>query len=63
MNANFVPHSLPKSYVDPHHYPSFRSISYSQPQQKTAQLWNKSKDDLASQLTDLKSYVAHRPKD
>jgi ribosomal protein L29 len=26
--------------------------------QKTAQLWNKSKEDLASQLADLKTYVA-----
>jgi hypothetical protein len=35
-------------------------MAYSQPLQKTAQLWNKSKEDLASQLVDLKSYVAGR---
>jgi hypothetical protein len=49
----------PKSYVFRSHRPH-RSTVYSQPPQRTAQLWSKSKDELASQLTDLKSYVATR---
>jgi hypothetical protein len=48
----------PKSYVQPRSHRSPRPIEYSQPPQKTAQLWNKSKEDLASQLVELKSYVA-----
>lgn len=50
----------PRSYVHPRarspapHAPT----AYLQPPQKTAQLWNKSKDELAAQLADLKSYVA-----
>ena len=51
-------HSLsPRSYVHPRarplapHHPTV----YLQPPQKTAQLWNKSKDDLATQLAELKS--------
>ena len=52
-------HSLlsPKSYVRPRSHRPLRPIEYSQPLQKTAQLWNKSKEDLAGQLADLKSYV------
>jgi hypothetical protein len=53
-------HSLsPKSYVHPRSHRSLHPINCSQPLQKTAQLWNKSKEDLASQLADLKSYVAN----
>jgi len=50
----------PKSYVAPRSHCIPRPIAYSQPTQKTAQLWNKSKEDLASQLVDLKTYVAGR---
>ncbi|RMZ69137.1 60s ribosomal l35 [Pyrenophora seminiperda CCB06] len=45
----------PRSYVLLRSLTSNRPILYSHPLQKTAQLWNKSKDELASQLTDLKS--------
>lgn len=48
----------PKSYVPPRSHRPHRPIEYSQPLQKTAQLWNKSKEDLAGQLADLKTYVA-----
>ena len=34
-----------------------RSIEYSHPPQKTAQLWSKNKDELNVQLQELKSYV------
>lgn len=47
----------PKSYVTPRAHRSLRPIAYSHPLQKTAQLWNKSKEDLASQLAELKRYV------
>jgi hypothetical protein len=47
----------PRSYVHPRSHRLFLPTEYSQPLQKTAQLWNKSKEDLASQLVDLKSYV------
>jgi hypothetical protein len=52
----------PKSYVHPRSHRSLRPTEYSQPLQKTAQLWNKSKEDLAGQLSDLKSYVANLQK-
>jgi hypothetical protein len=52
----------PKSYVHIRSHRSLRTTEYSQPLQKTAQLWNKSKEDLASQLSDLKSYVANLQK-
>lgn len=47
----------PKSYVLPRSHRLRRPNEYSQPLQKTAQLWNKSKEDLAGQLADLKTYV------
>lgn len=53
----------PRSYVHPRSHRSPRSTAYSQPPQKTAQLWNKSKDELATQLADLKSYVANKGPD
>ena len=57
--ANIGVYSLPlRSYVLLRSLTSNRPIPYSHPLQKTAQLWNKSKDELASQLTDLKSCVA-----
>jgi hypothetical protein len=52
----------PKSYVQSRSHRSLSPTEYSQPLQKTAQLWNKSKEDLASQLSDLKSYVANLQK-
>ncbi|KAJ4985693.1 60S ribosomal protein L35 [Stagonosporopsis vannaccii] len=47
----------PRSYVHPHarSHRLPRSPAYLQPPQKTAQLWNKSKDELATQLSELKS--------